>query len=350
MKARFHRVRTLGRTLYGGNEEHQIAAKYDMTPFDEVLVEDSIAFMKKAKADGKPFFLWHNPTRCHVWTFLSPKYKAMMNPDTNFGLEEAAMAQMDDCIGALIKTVDDIGEADNTIFVFTTDNGAETFTWPDGGMTPFRYSKGTIYEGGFRVPCIARWPGHIKPGTVENGIFSGMDWFPTFVAAAGNPDIKDQLLKGVKLGDQTYKNHLDGYNQMALLEGTGPSTRHEIFYFGGAELGAVRVDNFKYQFYEQPQGWPGPKVAADMPKIYNIRQDPFERTPILNFGEGAPAWFNEFFGREGWRFVFVQDVVLQLGETAIEFPPMQAPASFSLTRVKEEIQEMIKHVHGGAGE
>ncbi len=177
-----------------------------------------------------------------------------------------------------------------------------------------------------------------------------MDWFPTFVAAAGNPDIKDQLLKGVKLGDQTYKNHLDGYNQMALLEGTGPSTRHEIFYFGGAELGAVRVDNFKYQFYEQPQGWPGPKVAVDMPRIYNIRQDPFERTPILSFGEGAPAWFNEFFGREAWRFVFVQDVVLQLGETAIEFPPMQAPASFSLTRVKEEIQEMIKHVHGGAGE
>jgi arylsulfatase A-like enzyme len=339
-----------GRTMYGGNEEHQIAAKYDMTTFDEVLVDQSIAFMKKAKADGKPFFLWHNPTRCHVWTFLSPKYKALMNPDTNFGLEEAGMAQMDDCIGALMKAVDEMGEADNTIFVFTTDNGAETFTWPDGGMTPFRYSKGTIYEGAFRVPCIARWPGHIKPGTVENGIFSGMDWFPTFVAAAGNPDIKDQLLKGVKLGDQTYKNHLDGYNQMALLEGTGPSTRHEIFYFGGAELGAVRVDNFKYQFYEQPQGWPGPKVAVDMPRIYNIRQDPFERTPILSFGEGAPAWFNEFFGREAWRFVFVQDVVLQLGETAIEFPPMQAPASFSLTRVKEEIQEMIKHVHGGAGE
>jgi arylsulfatase len=338
-----------GRTLYGGDEESQITTKYNMTTIDEVLVDQSIAFMKKAKADGKPFFLWHNDARCHVWTFLSPKYKAMMNPETNFGLEEAAMAEMDDCIGALMKAVDDMGEADNTIFVFTTDNGAETFTWPDGGMTPFRYSKGTIYEGGFRVPCIARWPGHIKPGTVENGIFSGMDWFPTFVAAAGNPEIK-QLLKGVKLGDQTYKNHLDGYNQMALLEGQGPSARHEIFYFGGAELGAIRVDNFKYQFYEQPQGWPGAKVATDMPKIYNIRQDPFERTPILGFGEGAPAWFNEFFGREAWRFVFVQDVVQQLGETAIEFPPMQAPASFSLTRVKEEIQEMIKHVHGGAGE
>src|SRR5271166_2936693 len=141
-----------GRTMYGGDEEHQIASKYDMTTIDEVLVQDSIAFMKKAKADGKPFFLWHNDARCHVWTFLSAKYKAMMNADTNFGLEEAAMAEMDDCIGALMKAVDDMGEADNTIFVFTTDNGAETFTWPDGGMTPFRYSKGTIYEGGFRVP------------------------------------------------------------------------------------------------------------------------------------------------------------------------------------------------------
>jgi hypothetical protein len=209
-------------------------------------------------------------------------------------------------------------------------------------MTPFHGSKGTIYEGGFRVPAIIRWPGHVKPGTIENGIFSGMDWYPTFVAAAGNPNITQQLLDGVKLGDRTYKNHLDGYNQMALLEGKGPSARHEIFYFGGAELGAVRVDNFKYQFYDQAEGWPGPKTQTDMPKIYNIRQDPFERTPILNFLEGSPAWFNEFFGREAWRFVFVQQVVLELGETAVNYPPMQDPASFNLTVVKAKIQAAIK--------
>ena len=125
-----------------------------------------------------------------------------MNPKDNYGLEEAGMAQMDDSIGALLKHLEDIGEADNTIVVFTTDNGAEVFTWPDGGMTPFKATKGTVFEGGFRVPCIARWPGHIKPGTVENGIFSGLDWFPTLCAAAGNPDITDQLLKGVKLGDR----------------------------------------------------------------------------------------------------------------------------------------------------
>jgi arylsulfatase A-like enzyme len=331
-----------GRTIYGGAGEPTGGAKYDMTTFDEVLVEHSIAFMKKARADGKPFFLWHNPTRSHVWSFLSEKYKNMMNPETNYGLEEAGMAQLDDAIGALMKAVDDIGEANNTIVVFTTDNGAETFTWPDGGMTPFRASKGTIHEGGFRVPAIIRWPGHIKPGTVENGIFSGLDWYPTFVAAAGNPNIKEQLLKGVKLGDRTYKNYLDGYNQLDLLQSRGPSARHELFYFGGAELGAVRVDNFKYQFYTQPQGWPGPKVAIDMPLIVNIRQDPFERTPILNFSEGAPAWFNDFFGREAWRFVLVQEVVAKLGETAIEFPPMQAPASFNLTNVKEKIQAAIR--------
>jgi arylsulfatase A-like enzyme len=336
-----------GRTIYGGDEEEKfkIPAKYNMTTFDEVLVQDSIDFMKKAKAESKPFFIWHNTTREHVWSFLSPRYKAMMNPETNYGLEEAGMAQLDDAVGALIKAVDEMGEADNSIIVFTTDNGAETFTWPDGGMTPFRASKGTVFEGGFRVPAIIRWPGHVKPGSVENGIFSGLDWYPTLVAAAGNPNITDQLLKGVKLGDATYKNHLDGYNQMALLEGKGPSARHEIFYFGGPELGAVRVNNFKYQFYDQPEGWPGPKVNTDMPKIYNIRQDPFERTPILTFGEGAPAWFNEFFGREAWRFVLVQDVVLKLGESAIEFPPMQAPASFSLTNVKAKIQAAIK-AHG----
>ncbi len=335
-----------GRTIYGGDGEGVGAAKYDMTTFDEVLVKDSIDFMKKAKADGKPFFLWHNTTREHVWSFLSPKYKALMNPETNYGLEEAGMAQLDDNVGALMKALDEMGEADNTIVIFTTDNGAEVFTWPDGGMTPFKASKGTIFEGGFRVPAVIRWPGHVKPNTVENGIISGLDWYPTLLAAAGNPNITDQLLKGVTLGDRTYKNHLDGYNQMDLLEGKGPSARHEIFYFGGAELGAVRVDNFKYQFYDQPLGWPGPKVTTDMPKIYNIRQDPFERTPVLNFAEGAPAWFNEFFGREAWRFVFVQQVVAKLGETAIDFPPMQAPASFNLTAVKAKIDAAIKE-HAG---
>ena len=324
-------------------------AKYDMTTFDEVLVKASSDFMDKAKADGKPFFIWHNTTRMHVWTFLAPKYQALMNSQTNYGLEEAGMAQMDDSIGALLKHLDDIGEADNTIVIFTTDNGAEVFTWPDGGMTPFKATKGTVFEGGFRVPAIIRWPGTIKPGTVENGIFSGLDWFPTLVAAAGNPDITDQLLKGVELGDQTYKNHLDGYNQMDLLLGKGPSARHELFYFGGAKLGALRIDDFKYQFYQQPLGWPGPKTTTDMPLIYNIRQDPFERTPSINaetLNNLGGGYMNDFYAREFWRFVSVQQTVGELVKTAIDYPPMQAPASFNLEAVKAQVDEVIKN-HAG---
>jgi arylsulfatase len=326
-----------------------VKAKYDMTTFDPVLAKASCDFMDKAKKEGKPFFVWHNTTRMHVWTFLSKKYSSMQNSETNYGLEEAGMADMDDNIGTLLKHLDDIGEADNTIVVFSTDNGAEVFTWPDGGMTPFKNTKGTVGEGGFRVPCVVRWPGHIKPGTVENGIFSGLDWFPTFLAAAGNPDITNQLLKGVKLGDRSYKNHLDGYNQMDLITGKGPSNRHELFYFGGPHLGAVRLDNFKFTFFAQPWGWPGEKVTTDMPTLVNIRQDPFERTPNLrgeSWNDSAPAYTNDFFAREFWRFVLVQQYVAKLAETAINYPPMQDPATFNLDAVKQKIQAMMKEHEG----
>jgi len=326
-----------------------LKAKYDMTTFDEVLVKESSNFMDKAKKEGRPFFLWHNTTRMHIWTFLSKKYSAMQNSDTNYGLEEAGMAQLDDSVGALLKHLDDIGEANNTIVIFTTDNGAEVFTWPDGGMTPFKNTKGTVGEGGFRVPCIIRWPGVIKPGSVENGIFSGLDWFPTLLAAAGNPNITDQLLKGVTLGDRSYKNHLDGYNQMDLLTGKGPSKRRELFYFGGANLGAVRLENFKFVFFQQPYGWPGEKTTTDMPIMVNIRQDPFERTPSIrgetlnNLGGG---YMNDFYAREFWRFVMVQQYVGELAKTAVEYPPMQDPASFNLEAVKKKVEEMIKNRPG----
>jgi arylsulfatase A-like enzyme len=324
-------------------------AKYDMETFDEVLVQHSNEAMDKAKKDGKPFFIWHNSTRMHVFTYLPPKYQAMMNFDNNYNLEEAGMAQLDDCVGELLKHLDDIGEADNTIVIFTTDNGAEVFTWPDGGMTPFRATKGTVFEGGFRVPALIRWPGHVKPGSVENGIFSGLDWFPTLLAAAGNPNITDQLLKGVDLCGRTYKNHLDGYNQLALLEGRAPSARHEVFYFGGPHLGAIRIDDFKFQFIQQPYGWPGEKITTDMPTIVNLRQDPFERTPSLR-GEstntGAFGYGNDFYAREFWRFVLVQKAVMDLAQTAINYPPMQAPASFNLDAVKKQVEELIKAHEG----
>ena len=320
-------------------------AKYDMETFDEVLVESSKSFMDKAKAAGKPFFIWHNTTRMHVFTYLSQKYQAKMNAENNFGLEEAGMAQMDDDIGELLKHLDDIGVTDNTIVIFTTDNGAEVFTWPDGGMTPFRATKGTVFEGGFRVPCIARWPGKIKSGTVENGIFSGQDWLPTLVAAAGNPNITQQLLQGVQLGDRTYKNHLDGYDQMDLLTGAGPSKRHEIFYFGEAQLGAIRIDDFKFRFYEQPFGWPGEKVTTDMPTIVNLRQDPFERTPSIRgqtLNDQGGGYMNDFMAREFWRFVLVQQKVGDLVQSFAEFPPMQTPASFNLAAVKEKVEAAMR--------
>jgi arylsulfatase len=325
------------------------AAKYDMETFDEVLVKASEDFMDKAKQASKPFFIWHNTTRMHVFTYIPPKYQALMNNKTNYGLEEAGMAQLDDSVGELLKHLQDIGEADNTIVIFTTDNGAEVFTWPDGGMTPFKATKGTSFEGGFRVPCIIRWPGKIKPGTVENGIFSGLDWLPTLADAAGNPDIKVQLLKGITLGDRGYKNHLDGYDQMDLLLGNGPSARHEIFYFAGPRLGALRVDDFKFQFLQQPYGWPGEKVTTDMPSMVNLRQDPFERTPSIrgeNLNDLGGGYMNEFYAREFWRFVMVQQKVGELAQTAIEFPPMQAPASFNLEAVKREIDEKIKQHEG----
>jgi hypothetical protein len=326
-----------------------LKAKYDMTTFDEVLVKASSDFMDNAKRANKPFFVWHNTTRMHVWTFLSKTYSSMQNSQTNYGLEEAGMAQLDDSVGALLKHIDDMGETNNTIVIFTTDNGAEVFTWPDGGMTPFKATKGTSFEGGFRVPCIIRWPGQVKPGSVENGIFSGLDWLPTLAAAAGNPNITDQLLNGVALEGRTYKNHLDGYNQTALLTGKGPSVRHELFYFAGPHLGALRVDDFKFQFLQQPYGWPGEKTTTDMPTMVNIRQDPFERTPSIrgqSLNDSAGGYLNDFMAREFWRFVLVQQRVAALAETAINYPPMQAPATFNLDAVKREIEEKIKGHQG----
>ena len=194
-----------------------------METVDDEIRDFALKFIDKAKKDDKPFFCWLNPTRMHIVTHLSEKYGKMRNSENGWSEEEAGMAQLDDDIGLVMQKLKDLGQDDNTIVVFTTDNGTELFTWPDGGTTPFAQSKGTIMEGGFRVPCILRWPGHVPADTVQNGIFSGLDWFPTFLAAAGNPDITDQLLKGVKLGDRTYKNHLDGYNQMAAITGKGPS-------------------------------------------------------------------------------------------------------------------------------
>ncbi len=317
--------------------------KYNMETVDGDIRDFATSFMDKAHADGKPFFVWINPTRMHIVTHLSPKYEALENSTNGWSEEEAGMAQLDDDVGLIMQHIKDMGVDDNTIVVFTTDNGTEVFTWPDGGQTPFAQSKGTVMEGGFRVPCILRWPGHVPADSVQNGIFSGMDWFPTFLDAAGDPNITDELLKGWTYGDRTYRNHLDGYDQMPAITGQGPSNRHEIFYLGESTVGAVRIDDYKFRFIDQPQGWLGSKPHLDVPIITNLRLDPFERTGWPNDGtkEGGQQYF-DWFKYQFWRFVFVQQVVGKELQTFIEYPPMQKGASFNLDAVKAEMQQKMK--------
>jgi arylsulfatase len=198
--------------------------------------------------------------------------------------------------------------------------------------------------GGFRAPAIIRWPGHIPADKVENGIVSGLDWFPTFVAAAGDPNIADELKAGKQLGDTTYKVHLDGYNQTDLITGKGPSARHEVFYFAESTLGAVRIDNFKYRFIDQPNGWFGGTVKVDWPILVNLRLDPFERT-----GLNQSLFVKDWWAYEFWRFVFVQKEVAKAAQSFLEFPPMQAGASFNMSALKAELEQKMEQMKKSVG-
>ena len=310
-----------------------------METVDDEILANALKFLDKARQDGKPFFLWLNPTRMHVYTHLSEKYEAMRTPENGWTIEEAGMAQLDDIVGSVMKYLKDNGLENNTILIFTTDNGAENFTWPDGGQTPFAGGKGTALEGGFRAPAIIRWPGKVPAGKVENGIMSGLDWFPTFVAAAGNPKIVEELTKGKQIGDRTYKVHLDGYDQTDVITGKGPSKRHEVYYFTEGNLSAVRINDFKYRLTDQPNGWFGATVKVDWPILVNIRLDPFERTGLQQSVFAANWWGTEF-----WRFVFLQQKMGEEAQTFLEFPPMQKGGSFNLTAVKEELdRKMAAH-------
>jgi arylsulfatase A-like enzyme len=312
-----------------------------MKTVDDEILANTFKFMDKAKADNKPFFVWLNPSRMHIFTHLSDKYKKMMTPENGWYTEEAGMAQLDDIVGSVMQKLKDMGIDDNTIVVFTTDNGAEVISWPDGGMTPFAGQKGMSLEGGMRVPAIVRWPGKVPAGKIQNGIMSGLDWFPTFLTAAGMPTIKEDLLKGKTLNGTNYKVHLDGYDQTKLITDTGPSNRHEVFYFTESNLGAIRIDDYKFQFIDQPNGWLGGTVTLDWPLITNLRLDPFERA------NRAMGYGMDFFAHEFWRFVFVQQQVGLLGESFVAFPPMQPGASFNLESVKKQVMKAINAKEGG---
>jgi arylsulfatase len=321
----------------GGLAPHpNMGTKYNMETVDDVILKHTTNFMEKAKKDGKPFFIWLNPTRMHVLTHLSPKYEALMNGENGWSIQEAGMAQFDDIIGTVMKKLEKMGVADNTIIVVTTDNGTEGFTWPDGGTTPFAGWKGESGDGGFRVPAVVRWPGKVKPNQVINEVMSAQDWLPTFATAAGNPDIKNQLLKGKKLGGKTFKNHLDGYDQTDMLTKGGKTARNEVWYFTQSTLAAARIGDYKYVLVEQPEGWFGPSQQVNMPRVYNLRLDPFER---MGYQKGQSKFGFHYAVTNLWRAVYLQQHVAELAKSAIEYPPLQAGASFNLDAVKKKIQE-----------
>jgi arylsulfatase len=248
------------------------------------------------------------------------------------------MLQHDADVGKLLKAVDDLGIADNTILIYTTDNGPHQNSWPDAATTPFRSEKNTNWEGAYRVPALIRWPGHIKPGSVSNEIVSGLDWFPTIAAAAGAPNIKTQLLAGAAIGDTTFKVHLDGYNILPLLEGTGTTPRKEFFYFNDdAELVAMRYGMWKQVFCEQRvqgtlQVWAEPFVCLRVPKLFNLRMDPYERADVT-----SNTYYDWLLDR-AFLIVPTQAVVGEFLATFKEFPPRQKAAAFNVNQLMEMMQ------------
>ncbi|MBN9015786.1 MAG: arylsulfatase [Rhizobiales bacterium] len=304
-----------------------------METVDEEVTKAAIGFMKKSHEDGKPFFVWWNSTRMHVFTHLKPGSQGK----TGLGIYADGMVEHDAMVGELLDELKTLGIEDDTIVMYSTDNGAETFTWPDGGTTMFRGEKNTNWEGGYRVPALIRWPGVVKPGTVVNEIGAHEDMLPTLLAAAGAPDVKEKLLKGDTIGKRTYKVHLDGYDLAPALKGEGAWPRKEFIYWtDDGSVAALRYGDWKATFLEQDavglRVWQDPFKELRAPLLTNLRMDPFERAEDEN-AMGYQRWYMEHM----FMIAPAAAYVGQWLQSFKEFPPRQKPGSFSLNRVMETI-------------
>ncbi|MBN7796977.1 arylsulfatase [Parahaliea mediterranea] len=303
-----------------------------MEMVDQEFTDSAIKFIEKAHKDDKPFFVWFNATRMHVWTRLAPKWDGA----SGYGLYADGLMEHDYHVGLLLDKLDELGISDDTIVVYSTDNGSQTGTYPDAGVEPFRGEKGSTWEGGFRVPAMIRWPGVVEPGTVINDIFSHLDWMPTLLTAAGEPGVKQKLLKGHRAGDKTFKVHLDGYDQTELLAGKGPGKRTTLYYFDdNANFNAIRWNDWKIHFGWSMDGWAGQREALNFPRMVHLRSDPYETS--LDSG-----LYTRFFGDQLWLFVPVQQEVGKWLMTFRQFPPRQATASFSIDKMIGQMQQMMQ--------